>query len=531
MKKIISSLVLLLIIFTSKGQNVGIGTNTPDSSAKLDITSTNSGFLPPRMTTLQRNSINNPAPGLQIYNTTTDCLEIFGRGKWNAIYCIPIDSTLATDIDGHSYPTVQICNQTWMAKNLDVSRYRNGDTIPQVTDPTEWANLTTGAWCWYNNDSANGTVYGKLYNWYAVNDPRGLAPAGWHVPSDDEWNTLIKCIDQTADTACENCTQSINAGAALKESGNNHWICINSGANNSTFFSAISSGSRQMIPRTTYDGEFIELGISNRIWSKTPVGNGTAYYRMLDCSNNGVRVYADQYTNGYVVRCVKDTPITTLNDGLVAYYPFKGNANDESGNGNNGTVNGATLTTDRFGDGGKAYSFDGVNDEIRISHNPNLNLIGDFTLSSWYYPNSFPINNNSHTIIAKRDDNLSCCSPQVPYDFSVNYIQNGSDYRKPLLAFANGSYHFSQSQAIVSLQEWQYLTLTYSGDTCRIFINGLLSHTDYFPASYRMGNSSDLLIGSINRAYGDEYMNGKLDDIRIYNRALTQEEITYLAEH
>ena len=82
---------------------------------------------------------------------------------------------------------VAICSQVWMNKNLDVSTYRNGDPIPNVTDPAIWAGLTTGAYCYYNNDSATyAVVYGKLYNWYAVNDPRGLAPIGWHVPSDVE---------------------------------------------------------------------------------------------------------------------------------------------------------------------------------------------------------------------------------------------------------------------------------------------------------------------------------------------------------
>lgn len=90
-----------------------------------------------------------------------------------------------------NYETVTIGTQEWKLKNLDVTHYRNGDPIPQVTDPTQWANLTTGAWCYYNNDSTNGTIYGKLYNWYAVNDPRGLAPIGYHIASDQEWATLF----------------------------------------------------------------------------------------------------------------------------------------------------------------------------------------------------------------------------------------------------------------------------------------------------------------------------------------------------
>ena len=97
---------------------------------------------------------------------------------------IPIS---VSDIDGNEYRTEKIGNQVYTTKNLNVTKYKNGDIIPQVTDPTQWANLTTGAWCYYNNDPANGAIYGKLYNWYAVNDPRGLAPEGWHVPSHTEF--------------------------------------------------------------------------------------------------------------------------------------------------------------------------------------------------------------------------------------------------------------------------------------------------------------------------------------------------------
>ena len=98
------------------------------------------------------------------------------------------------DIDGNVYPTIiTSCGQVWTVKNLSVSSYCNGDSIPQVTDSSQWHLLRTGAWCWYKNDSMKYCKYGKLYNWYAVNDSRGLAPEGWHIPSDDEWTELIDC--------------------------------------------------------------------------------------------------------------------------------------------------------------------------------------------------------------------------------------------------------------------------------------------------------------------------------------------------
>ena len=89
---------------------------------------------------------------------------------------------------------VTIGTQTWTSKNLNVGTYRNGDKIPQVQDKNAWAKLKTGAWCYYENKAANGTTYGKLYNWYAVNDPRGLAPFGYHIPTEAEWTLLTNYL-------------------------------------------------------------------------------------------------------------------------------------------------------------------------------------------------------------------------------------------------------------------------------------------------------------------------------------------------
>jgi uncharacterized protein (TIGR02145 family) len=350
---IMKKTLLIVLIFSmqlASAQNIGIGTNTPDSSALLELNSNSKGFLPPRMTTAQRNTIVNPAVGLQIYNTTTDCVEIFGKGKWHAMFCIPVDTTLITDIDGNSYSTVKICNQTWMAKNLDVARYRNGDIIPQVTDPTQWANLTTGAWCWYNNDSSNGAVYGRLYNWYAVNDPRGLAPEGWHVPSDGEWNIFIKCVDPNSDTSGVFLQTSIGGGY-LKEVGYNHWSYPNIGATDNFEYTAMPSGMREI------DGTFSAMSYLGLWWSNTQLNQNESYKRGVGFNDSGFGRDVFNKKWGFSVRCVKDAPApSTLNNGLVAYYPFNGNANDESGNGHHLLINGnPSLVNNRFGNQNTAF--------------------------------------------------------------------------------------------------------------------------------------------------------------------------------
>lgn len=189
------------------------------------------------------------------------------------------------------YPSVTICCQTWMTKNLDVTKYRNGDPIPQVTDKAAWRALTTGAWCYYNNDPAMGAVYGKLYNWYAVNDPRGLAPAGWHIPIDFEWTILSKCLGGDA-----------IAGAAMKETGTSHWNSPNTGATNSSGFTALPGGYRNI------GGTFYRIGAGGLFWSATLTETrpGFSWFRALSFDNKIALKTNNNMQDGYSVRCVKD---------------------------------------------------------------------------------------------------------------------------------------------------------------------------------------------------------------------------------
>jgi uncharacterized protein (TIGR02145 family) len=137
-----------------------------------------------------------------------------------------------TDQDKRIFKIVKIGNQRWMAENLNVSTYRNGDSIPQVKNGAEWEKLKTGAWCYYENKTENGSKYGKLYNWYAVNDARGLAPLGFHIPSDEEWEQLIKNLG------------SKEAGAKIK--AKKGWKS-NEEATNETGFSGLPGGYRYYV--------------------------------------------------------------------------------------------------------------------------------------------------------------------------------------------------------------------------------------------------------------------------------------------
>ncbi len=195
-------------------------------------------------------------------------------------------------------PSVTIGTQVWTTQNLSVARYRNGDVIPQVTDATQWENLSTGAWCWYNNDSATyAATYGRLYNWYAVNDARGLAPQGWHVSSDAEWNKLVKYLDAGADTTCYGCFQSTTAGGALKSTTG--WDSPNTGATNSSGFAGLPDSYRNG------DGSFFTIGFFGYWWSSTVI-NTVVRTRQLYFNNSNVT--RDYFTmrSGLSVRCIRD---------------------------------------------------------------------------------------------------------------------------------------------------------------------------------------------------------------------------------
>jgi len=203
-------------------------------------------------------------------------------------------TTICQDCIQHD---VIIGTQTWAGCNLDVTTYRNGDPIPEVTNQAAWESLTTGAWCYYNNDPLNGATYGKIYNWYAVNDPRGLAPTGYDVPTDDEWTTLVNYLG--GDTV---------AGGHLKEQGFCHWASPNTGADNSSGFTALPSGRRRILTLP----EFELITYVTSFWTSTPnFGGADGYAYQLGFSDTlAIRGFYSS-ENGFVVRCIKNTRSTT----------------------------------------------------------------------------------------------------------------------------------------------------------------------------------------------------------------------------
>jgi len=217
-----------------------------------------------------------------------------------------------TDYDGNVYTIITIGTQQWLGENLKVTHYRNGDPIPNITDDTQWSQLNTGAYCWYNNDITNKQIYGALYNWYTVNDSRNVAPIGWHVPSRNEWILLKDYLGG-----------SYNAGGKLKEIGTAHWQFPNTGATNETNFTALPGGVRGSM--------FISIREIGYWWTSTNNDLNTAfYYKMLfdEASLNGSNMYLTK-KNGISIRCIRDDNTGVNTDGHYELNIYPNPAKDK----------------------------------------------------------------------------------------------------------------------------------------------------------------------------------------------------------
>lgn len=194
-----------------------------------------------------------------------------------------------TDRDSNNYAVVKIGDQWWMAENLKTTRYRNGDTIPRVTDTMEWMNLSSDAYCNYYNDTNNSPVYGKLYNWFAVTDSANIAPEGWHVSNDGEWQVLIDYLG------------GYDAAAGkMKETGTVHWASPNTGATNKCGFTGLPGGSRGP------NGVFYDLHDNGMWWTSTIKETIMALIRSLHYNDNMITSGWGLQQVGLSVRCVRD---------------------------------------------------------------------------------------------------------------------------------------------------------------------------------------------------------------------------------
>jgi uncharacterized protein (TIGR02145 family) len=208
-------------------------------------------------------------------NSGNDTSELFQQGSG------------VSDVDGNFYTSIIINSQEWMQQNLAVSRFRNGDSISNDLDDSSWFNTSTGAYTIYNSLTANNELYGKLYNWYAVNDGRGLCPTGWHIPSDAEWSVLESSLGGL--TA---------AGGKMKTVEG--WNSPNLGATNESGFTALPGGFRSLY------GFFANFESTGFWWTSTEFFSVAGWSRSLESISPSVIRTQNEFNDGISVRCVRD---------------------------------------------------------------------------------------------------------------------------------------------------------------------------------------------------------------------------------
>jgi len=205
------------------------------------------------------------------------------------------------DIDGNVYDTRTIGKQVWMVENLKTTRLNNGERIPVVTDGMVWQTTSDPACCWYENDPSAGDGYGALYNWYAVSSGR-LCPAGWHVPSHEEWSDLTSFLGGTGIPGTQILMEGELKSTRTSPMDHPRWEKPNTGAVNSSGFSALPAGSRN------FAGFYLGLGRHGFWWTSSAANypSNYAWYRGMRHDNSDVFMTNGNMNNGYSVRCVKD---------------------------------------------------------------------------------------------------------------------------------------------------------------------------------------------------------------------------------
>lgn len=271
---------------TSPAPTVALTTKTNDGSGMGSFTSNISGLQPSTSYYIRAYATNSAGTGYgNEFLITTPLNTTHSCGATN-IHNNLLSYGMMSDQDGNLYKTIKIGTQTWMAENLKVSRYQNGDIISEVKDPQQWRSLTTGATCWYNNDSvSNSCPYGRLYNYYVVIDSRKVCPTGWRIPNNSDWSLLINTLGGTS-----------LAGGEMKSTGSLVWASPNTGASNNSGFSAVAGGLRR------WDGvSFDHLRGFALIWSASL----NTYYD-ISSTTTAIRPFSTEPGNGLSIRCIKE---------------------------------------------------------------------------------------------------------------------------------------------------------------------------------------------------------------------------------
>ena len=417
------------------------------------------------------------------------------------------------DHEGNIYDWVNYGTLDWSVKNAENSTYRDGTEIPQVTDPTAWSNLTTGAWCYIDNDSNNG----KLYNWYAIagvhdNDAstpnKTFAPAGWRVPSDAEWTTLENHLisngfNYDSSTSGNKIAKSMASTTGWTATSGTGYPGDNQVNNNSSQFNAFPKGQRNGVADNTQGaGEFGNSGSYAQFWTSSENTTEKGIYRYLEGSQVDLKKHYPSKKIGYTVRLIRDTQSTTNSNGLIMHFPFDGNTNELI---NNTPVNTRTTAyaNDRNGNLNKAFYFDGTEDNFINGNMPEL-LDDDYTYSMWIKP-------------------LETTSKTWFFVFGENGTASHIGFLQDKLRIGTwGTDGLDTGYA--GFSEWKHVLVTFdkTSNTHTLYVNGQQEFSgtrasSFISTYFQIGSQIDNL---------DQAFKGYMDDLMVWNRVLSQTEIT-----
>ena len=301
--KITSTIFTILVIclmFNANAQGVAINSDgsSADASAILDVKSTTKGVLIPRLTDVQRDAIASPVAGLLIFNTDQQLMQMYDGTIWSSVELNwTCGNLLIDDRNGEVYNTIKIGDQCWMAENLNMGTRIDGEN-------NQTNNSIIEKYC-YDDSETNCNTYGGLYLWdeimqYVTTEgTQGICPLGWHIPTDLEWCTLENYVDAGSVSCSTTGYRGIDAGGNLKETGTTHWYTPNTGATNSSGFTALAGGFKSI----TFYRERRGRGY---FWSSTENSYNDVWVRTIYYMGQGIDRYNYPKLYSYSVRCLKD---------------------------------------------------------------------------------------------------------------------------------------------------------------------------------------------------------------------------------
>jgi len=425
------------------------------------------------------------------------------------------------DIDGNQYVTTTIGTQTWMAQNLRVTKYNNGDPIPNVQDAASWSAQNIGAWSHYNNDSVYDYDLGKLYKFYTTEDARGLCPDGWRMPTREDWEELRDYLGG----------EEI-AASGLKATGGAHYWTEPMVGDNTYGFNGVGGGVR------TESGSYNSLGTRGIWWTSTKGNTGSIAVAMYNDSNE-LKIIGILRGDGASVRCIQSNQDSGENpnnnnggvpqEGLELYFEFDGNLDDDSPNGitlqqvvsdpasmytddkNGGVMSALTLNNDQ-----DYLYYDAAFDESKLSTS--------FTISMWAKVNT-TYSYTNFSLFEIGNQRLGNNNSGIELKLGENYLDNcpSETYRIMFNIMGTGNAVWVNCESYATLNQWNQYTIVFETGIAKLYINGELIGINYDSVTEVEFANNDFYILSKDNA--GTIPSRSIDKLGVWSRAFSPKEV------